>query len=439
MNLQSGLAYPPRYARGALGVLFMINLFNYVDRQIIFGVFPLVQQDLALSDAALGALGSAFMVLYMIASIPLGVVGDRSARNRLIAIGVAVWGTATFLSGLARSYGQLFATRAVVGIGEASYGPTATAMVSDFFPKARRGLVNGLFNAAIPLGGAIGVTLGGHVGARFGWRAPFLIVGIPSLLLAGLAWRLGDPPRGGSDRAAAEGPRCAAPPVVGPAGLAAGIRGLLRTPTFVMVCAVGMLVAFATGAFAAWLPTYLHRVKQFALVEATLWYGMISAGGGLLGVIGGGYLGDALTRRTPAGHLLTIAGGFILAGPFALVFLLHRDARIFLPALFFAVLFLLLYVGSVNAVIHNVVHPSLRATAVAIFVFLIHLGGDALSPAIVGLISDRQSLQGAMLLLPVIVLFAGLITLAAAAAVDGDMRRVERSLLVAGGGPVPRG
>ena len=186
-------------ARYALGVLFTINLFNYIDRQVISGVLPLVQQDLRLSDTALGWLASAFMILYLAGSIPLGVLGDRVARHRLIAVGVGIWGAATFLSGVARSYGQLFAARAIVGIGEASYGPTATAMVSDLFPRDRRGFVNGLFNAAIPLGGAIGVIAGGLVGTRYGWRAAFLLIGLPSLALTALAWRLGDPPRGGQD------------------------------------------------------------------------------------------------------------------------------------------------------------------------------------------------------------------------------------------------
>jgi predicted MFS family arabinose efflux permease len=431
MSAPGTLPLSPSDAWYALAVLGTINLFNYIDRQIIFGVFPLVQADLELSDAALGALGSAFMILYMITSIPLGVLGDRLPRNRLIAAGVAVWGAATFLSGVVRSYGSLFVTRALVGIGEAAYGPIATAMVSDLFPRARRGFVNGLFNAAIPLGGAIGVTVGGVVGSWYGWRPAFLLVGLPSLVLSALAWRLVDPPRGAQDWTPAQALAARA----NPPGLVDGITGLFRTPTFVMVCAVGMLVAFATGAFAAWLPTYLHRIKGFSLREATLVYGLVSAGGGLLGVVTGGALGDALTRRFAAGHLVTIAGGFLLSAPCGLLFLTHSHARVFVPALFGAVFFLVLYVGSVNAVIHNVVDPSLRATAVAIFVFLIHLGGDAVSPAIVGLISDRRrSLQAAMLLLPIMIFFAGLIALAATSVVGGDMRRAARRLAPAASG-----
>jgi len=431
-------AVSPRHARYALGVLFTINLFNYVDRQIMAGVLSLVQRDLALSDAALGALGSSFMILYLAGSVPLGILGDRLVRNRLIAVGIAVWGAATFLSGLARSYGQLFFTRALVGIGEASYGPTATAMVSDLFPKSRRGLVNGLFNAAIPLGGAIGVIVGGVVGSRWGWRVAFFLVGLPSLGLALLAWRLGDPPRGWQDLDP-DGPRPGLVDPAGDAGIGGGLLELARTPTFVMVCAVGMLVAFAIGAFNHWLPLYLERVKRFSTAEASFWVGVLTAGGGLSGVVTGGVIGDALARRTPAGHLLTIAGGFMLSAPFGFTLLLHPDRQVFLPALFFAIFFLVLYIGSVNAVIHNVVHPTLRATAVAIFVFVVNLGGAALSPFVVGLISGRHSLQGAMLLLPMMVLFAGLIALAAASIVGGDMRRVERRLALVGPGASPDG
>jgi MFS family permease len=426
--MSSVTLFPPRAARYALGVLFTVNLFNYIDRQILSGVLPLVQTDLDLSDTALGLLGSAFTSLYLLGSVPLGLLGDRIARNRLIAVGIMVWGAATVLSGLARSYGQLFFTRALVGIGEASYGPTATAMVSDLFPKVHRGLVNGLFNAAIPLGGAIGVIVGGVVGTRFGWQAAFFLVGLPSVVLAWLVWRVGDPPRGGHDVVTGDGPAVTvadpAPPI------RRGIAILARTPTFLMVCIVGIMVSFAVGAFNHWLPLYLHRVKRLTVPEASFWFGVLSAAGGLLGVVVGGVVGDALARRTPAGHLLTTAGGFVLSAPLGLVLLLNDDPLIFLPALFLAVFFLLLYVGSVNAVIHNVVQPALRATAVAIFVFLINLGGTAFSPLVVGVNSGRRSLQAAMLILPVIIFFAGLIALAAATVVAADMRRVERGLAV---------
>jgi predicted MFS family arabinose efflux permease len=406
-----------RYARYALGVLFTVNLFNHVDRQILAGVLPLVQRDLALTDTALGALASAFTILYLLAAIPLGVLGDRLTRPRLIAAGVTVWGAATFLSGLTWTYGQLFFARTLVGIGEASYGPTATSIVSDLFPKARRGFVNALFNAAIPLGGAIGVTLGSVVGSRWGWRAAFLVVGVPSFLLAAIAWRLKDPPRGVQDHLV----HTTAPP------FRQGLLELCRTPTFVTICAVGMLVAFDVGAFNHWLPLYLHRVKGLSVEQAGFWFGVLSAAGGLLGVVTGGVVGDFLARRTPAGHLLTIAVGFLLSVPFGFLLLLNDQPSVYLPALFFAVFFLVLYIGSVNALIHNVVPPALRATAVAIFVCTVNLGGGALSPFVVGMVSGRRhSLQAALLMLPVLLLFAGLIALGAASVVGTDVHRLAQ-------------
>lgn len=423
------MSRPPvssRAAYYALAVLFTINLFNYIDRWIISGVSSLVGREMELSDTRLGSLGSAFTIVYTLASVPLGVLGDRARRTRVIAIGVLVWGAATFLSGLARSYLQLFIARALVGIGEAAYGPIATAMVSDYFPKARRAFVNALFTSAIPLGTALGMLLGGTVGSYLGWRKAFFLVGLPSLCLVPLAWRLREPTRGVSDvMAAGKNPsslRRAAGPLTGE------IIGLFKIPTFLMVCVVGMLVAFATGAFQFWLPAYLERIKHLPLDQAAVWSGTIQAFAGVLGVILGGLIGDALMRRTRAGHLLTIGGGFVLSAPLGLLFLLHSSAPVYLIALFFAIFFLVLYTGTVNAVIHNVVHPNLRATAISIFVLLLHLGGDAFSPLIVGLISGRRSLQGAMLILPVMVFFAGLLALAASGVVVGDMRRLEGRL-----------
>ena len=228
------------------------------------------------------------MILYLAGSVPLGVLGDRVARNRLIAVGVGIWGAATFLSGLARSYGQLFAARALVGIGEASYGPTASAMVSDLFPRERRGFVNALFNAAIPLGGAIGVIAGGLVGLplRLARRVP---PGRAAQPRAHRSWPGASATRCGAGRTSLPAVERAAPPV----GFFEGVVGLFRTPTFVMVCAVGMLVAFSIGAFNHWLPLYLHRVKQFSVPEASFWFGdPVGRPGDSSASSRGGFVGD---------------------------------------------------------------------------------------------------------------------------------------------------
>lgn len=423
-----------RYARYALSILFAINLFNYIDRQVIFGVFPLIQKELLLSDSHLGLLASAFMFIYLLASVPLGILGDRWRRNIILSTGVALWSLSTIFSGIAKSFGQLFLTRALVGIGEASYGPTATAMVSDYYPKEKRGFANSLFNSAIPLGGALGITLGGVVGQYFGWRSAFLVVALPGLILSAIVWHLKEPPRGASDKIYLlqnKRKKLMNPDYERPDGsLVEDIVGLFKIPTFVIVCIIGMMVTFAVGALAAWIPTYMYRVRGYSLAQATMILGGIQSIAGFSGVIAGGLIGDYLMKKTKSGHLITIGAGFVLSAPCALIFLLTRNPTLSCISIFLAVFFLVLYTGIVNAVIHNVVVPNLRATAIAIFVFLIHLGGDAFSPAVIGIASDRRGLHNALIILPYIIFFAGLIAFAATRVVSDDMKKMEEKLSV---------
>ena len=174
----------PSYSRYALALLLVVNLLNYIDRQILYAVFPLIKADFSLSDTALGFLGSAFMVCYMCSAPLLGWLGDRGNRVRLASCGVAVWSLATALAGFAPGYRSLLAARTVVGIGEASFGTVSPGLVADFFCKERRGRVLSYFYLAIPVGSAIGYLLGGLLGYHFGWRSAFLLVGAPGLMLA---------------------------------------------------------------------------------------------------------------------------------------------------------------------------------------------------------------------------------------------------------------
>ncbi|MGH9366466.1 MAG: MFS transporter, partial [Thermoanaerobaculia bacterium] len=186
-----------RAARLGLVVLTLLNLFNYLDRFVISAlVESLKRSELALSDTQLGSLASAFLLVYMLASPPFGVLGDRGPRPRLLALGVGIWSLATALGGFARSFAGLFAARAAVGVGEAAYGSIAPALLSDYFPARLRGRVFAIFFAAIPVGSAAGYILGGLADQRFGWRAAFWIAGLPGLLLALLCLALPEVGRG---------------------------------------------------------------------------------------------------------------------------------------------------------------------------------------------------------------------------------------------------
>src|SRR5665647_2585739 len=170
------------YRRYALGLLLAVNMLNYIDRQVLFAVFPLIKIDLRLSDTELGFLGSAFMLSYLLFAPLFGWMGDRWSRTRLAAGGLVVWSLATALGGFAPGYRTLLAARATVGVGEASFGTVSPGLVADFFPKERRGQVLAWFYVAIPVGSALGYLLGGVLGKRYGWHAAFLLVGAPGLL-----------------------------------------------------------------------------------------------------------------------------------------------------------------------------------------------------------------------------------------------------------------
>ncbi|MGH7580105.1 MAG: MFS transporter [Gemmatimonadales bacterium] len=185
----------PRYRWYALGLLAAINLLNYIDRNVIYALFEPIKRDLALSDAQLGWLGSAYILVFSVAALPFGVISDLRSRRAVIAWGVTVWSAFTFLSGLVRSYWQLFTCRAAVGVGEAAYGPAAASLVADYFPGERRAMAMGILASGVSLGGVSGLLLGGFLEATYGWRVAFMTVGVPGFICALLVARLMDPTR----------------------------------------------------------------------------------------------------------------------------------------------------------------------------------------------------------------------------------------------------
>jgi predicted MFS family arabinose efflux permease len=381
--------------------LFGVNLLNYIDRQVIFAVFPPLQTELALSDTQLGLLASAFMWVYLSAAPVFGVLADRGSRPRLMGLGVALWSAATGLSGVVRTYAELLAARAVVGIGEASYGAIAPALLSDAARPGARGKALAFFSMAIPVGSALGYLLGGLLAQQFGWRAAFLVVGVPGLLLAWGVGRMAEPPRGGLD--AAGGPRGgAARPRL------ADYLGLCRTRSYVLNCLAMTAMTFVVGGLAAWIPTYLVRVRGMALTQANLVFGLMTLVSGVGGTLVGGWLGDRLRRRIPAAYLLVSGVGLALSAPCAAGVILAPDRTAALILIFMAEVLVFLNTGPLNAVIADVSAPAVRASAYAANIFVIHALGDAISPAMVGMLSDRLGLAAALWIAPVGLLLAAL-------------------------------
>lgn len=384
-----------------LAFLTGINLLNYIDRQILYAVFPPLQAELTLSDTQLGLLASAFMWMYLSTAPVFGLLADRRRRPHLMALGVALWSVATAFSGLVRSYAELLAGRAVVGIGEASYGSIAPALLSDHFHPESRGRALAIFSMAIPVGSALGYLLGGMLERAFGWRAAFFVVGIPGLLLAWSMGRLPDPARGGLDGGAESARAVSAP------------RGrdyleLLRTRSYVLNCLAMTAMTFAVGGLAAWVPTYLVRVRGMELAQANLTFGALTLISGVGGTVAGGWIGDRLLSRVPAAYFLVSGVGLALSVPCGVAVILLANRAWALTAIFLAELLIFLNTGPLNAIIANVSRAKVRATAYAANIFIIHALGDAISPAFVGMLSDRVGLATAFWIAPAMLALAAL-------------------------------
>ena len=399
-----------RAAKVGLAVLTFINLFNYMDRFIVASLEEsLKRSELHLSDFQFGAITTSFLIVYILTSPLFGALGDRGRRNRLIALGIAVWSLATALAGFARNFVSLFVSRAFVGVGEAAYGTISPAMLADYYPKNQRGRVFAVFFSAIPIGTALGYVVGGLIDRHFGWRAAFFVAGIPGLLLAGLAYFLKDPPRGAHDEDSAL------------AGHAAPSRGslaaygdLLRNGQYLLTVLGYAAYTFAVGGLAIWVPGFLERMRGIPKEEATVNFGLIIVLTGFSGTFLGGWLGDKLLPRLQESYLWVSGLATLLSAPIAAFALMTPSHAHFYVATIIAETLLFMSTGPINSAIVNVVAPTERATAVALSIFTIHVLGDVPSPPLIGIISDYASLDRALLIVPVAIAISGLIWIAAA-------------------------
>lgn len=393
-----------RRATYALTVLAFMNLFNYLDRWMLASLVESVKPELRLTDAQLGLVASAFIIVYTLTAPLFGPLGDRRSRPPLIAFGMFVQSLAAILTGFARGFWSLFVPRAIVGIGEAAYGVIAPAVLADYYAISRRGRALAMFFMAIPVGSAAGYVLGGLVDDRWGWRATFWCVGIPGLLLSLIALTIKDPPRGQHDDVAG----VPAPPS------RELLSSLVRNTRYVLTVLGYAAYTFGLGALAFWMPAFLERARGMSRSEATVTFGAIAFATGIVGTFVGGWLGDWLLRYTSRAYLIVSGVATLLATPAVVVALVARDRAVFLPAVVIGELLIFMCTGPINSAIVSYVSPSQRATAMGAAIFVMHVLGDIPSPPLIGFLSDRSSLDEAVLLVPVSILISALIWMYAA-------------------------
>jgi MFS transporter, Spinster family, sphingosine-1-phosphate transporter len=407
---------PPRGAlsgRSALGILTGLNVLNYADRYVGAAMLPLILTSLALSDAQGGLLQSAFILSYSLVSPLAGWLGDRWARLRLAAAGVFIWSAATVASALAPTYAALLLARAVIGVGEASYAVVTPSVLSDLYPPARRARVFAIFYAAIPVGTAVGYALGGTVGSAFGWRAAFLVAGIPGAVLALALLRLPEPRRGASDTGLAQP---ATPVALGPS-----LRALCARRSYLVNTAAQVLYTFAMGGLATWMPTYYVRERGLSLGTAATTFGLLLLIGGFAGTVLGGLVTDRLAKRLPGAEFAISGWGLVISILFTAGAVLAPVPEVFWPCTFVTLLLLFLNIGPLNAAMANVLPADLRARGFALTTMAIHLFGDAASPWLIGVASDRVGLTLPTLVCGIMLTAAGILLLAGRSALRRDL------------------
>jgi len=396
--------------RTALIVLTALNLLNYVDRNVLFAVQPLVQDEFHLTNAQVGYLTSAFLGFYMIAAPFVGPLADRYSRKMMIVLGAVFWSGLTLLTAVTHNYTELLIRHTLVGVGEATFVTIAPTFVSDLFAERIRGRILGVFYLAIPVGSAAGYLLGGYLAPQHGWRFPFYVAAAPGFVIALVVLFLKEPERGQFDSLKETPER-------------GTILGLARNRAF-LTSTLGMAaMTFSLGGIQVWMPKFLFSERGYTLEAANFAFGIIIVVDGILAALVGGWLGDYLLPRIKSSYYLVSAASMLLGVPVMIVALFVRGP-LMIPAIGVAAFFLLLNTAPLNAAVINSVGAHIRVTALAVNIFIIHLLGDVPSPTMMGWVADKRSLQAAFIL-PVIamgissaILFYGM-KFAPAVAVNG--------------------
>lgn len=359
-------------------ILFLINLFNYIDRQVLFAVFPLLSDDLHLTDAQLGVLGSLFMIVYTLTAPVIAYFADRSPRQIWVSVCSCLWSIATALTGLAKDFYHIAIARSFIGIGEAGFTSVSPSLAAEGFKPEIRARILAILGLALPLGSALGYLLGGVIGQNYGWRMAFYLLSIPGFLLAIVAFiYIKDKRKPTKDEQIK----------------VSAYLQFFKSKSFVFLSLAGAMATFTLGGLAAWMPTYFHRYYGFTVAQAGTHFGVLIIISGLIGTLGGGMLADFLIKFTKRAYFYTVLFGYAMALPLGLLGLLCESQTLALLCFGLAMSFVFLQTGSLNAAIISITSVKIRSMAFALNIFILHALGDAISPMTIGKISESFDLH----------------------------------------------
>jgi len=425
-----GYLFSKAYTAYVFVLLWLLYFFDYIDRMVVVSLFPFLKAEWGLTDAQCGAMVSAVYWAIILFSFPVSILIDRWSRKKSIGIMAVLWSVATAACALTRNFGQLFAARTAIGVGEAGYAPGGTAMISALYPEKRRALMVGIWNASIPIGMAAGIVLGGFIASRWGWRHAFGIVALPGLAVALLFFFVKDYKTVGLEKTFDQGgAEKGAVPVTKKMSRAEIVRAIAGTPSLLMTYLGFAGMMFTSISMSTFLPTYFQRVQGFPLQKATL----LASGIMLTSIVGsplGGWIADMwMRKRVQARLLVPSISALCTAALFLGGFHLPSGGMVQYGIFLLAGIASIAWASSAIAVTQDVVHPGLRAVSYALCVIVQNLLGSSLGPVVTGAFSDRLGILTAMKIASAMALLSCILFYVGSRFYQRDLDKVERVVL----------
>ena len=421
-KIEPGYLFSKGYTNYIFALLFLLYMFDYIDRMVISSLFPFLKADWNLTDKECGALVSVVYFSIVLFTFPISILVDRWSRRKTIGLMAVIWGIATAMGAFSKSFKQLFSTRTIVGIGEAGYAPGGSAMMSALYPVEKRAMMMGLWNASIPLGSAIGIAIGGFIAAQWGWRHALGIVAVPGLIIAILFFFIKDYKTVELDKSLSENELTDKKRKVR-MSIKDMLKEFLSKPSLLFTYFAMAGVVFATNSLIVWLPSYFNRVQGMEMGPAGMKASIVM----LLAIVGaplGGYIADRWRRKKVNARLLVPSiTSFISAVLMFLAFNIFNGKMQYLLLLSVGVS-VTAFIAAAAAVTQDVVHPGLRAMSYAIAVVVQNLLGSTPGPIVMGAISDASNIQTAFKFLPISLLLSTVLFFLGSLYYEGDMKRV---------------